>query len=74
MWSYFAFTEFMPFSLFLFDICESWKYEYGNHIFFKTVSVYSYVLKHWKLDVDKKKKKKVHPDYFCLKENVVFSV
>lgn len=46
-------------------------------MFFKTVSVYSYVLKHWKLDVDKKKEempKQVHPDDFCLKENVVFSV
>lgn len=58
MWSYFAFTEFNAIFIVSFDICESWKYEYGNHIFFKTVSVYSYVLKHWKLDVDKKKRRK----------------
>lgn len=58
MWSYFAFTEFSAiFIQFLFDICESWKYEYGNHIFFKTVSVYSYVLKHWKKKEKKEKKK-----------------
>lgn len=36
MWSYFACTEFSAISIqFLFDICESWKYEYGNHIFLK---------------------------------------
>lgn len=52
MWSYFAFTEFS--AIFIQFLLIFVKAESMNMviIFFKTVSVYSYVLKHWKLDVD----------------------